>query len=122
MSAKIVQAANAMLSNPNAISEVMPAAEGDRDEFFFLYAGKYKWSIMKLKGEYVLYLYPGKQPLEDLASIQDEEWQMFNEYVAYNTKEIATKEAHDTFSELYNLVKERRFNVNVVLDDIIKDG
>ena len=40
---KIVQAVNAMISNPDKIKSVIPNGQ----EFFFIYKDKYKWSILK---------------------------------------------------------------------------
>jgi hypothetical protein len=115
---KIVKAINVMISNQNSIGKVIQGCNSS--EIFFLFGNKHKWSIVKNdKGEYFLHYYPGKQTIENLASLQDDEWHEFSEMVSYNTKELAFKEAYDSFSELYTVVKEKLFNMDKVLDDII---
>lgn len=116
---KIVQAVNSMVANPDLVNRVLRGFEG---ELFFLYKGKYKWSIRRNDdGEFFLFYYPGDQTLEHLAQLQDYEWQDFGEMVSYSTKEIGTREARSSFSDLYTLLKERLFGVNEALDDIIGD-
>ena len=114
---RIIQAVNAMISNADKISQVI---YGYNDELFFMYAGKYKWSIIKgSKDIFYLHYYPGKQDLEDLAAIKS--WEGFREIVSYNSQDLGTKEAHDSLSELYNLIQEKLFKIDKVIDDIIKD-
>jgi hypothetical protein len=114
---KVVQAVNAMISNPKQITNVMR----NGNELFFLYKGKYKWSISKnQKGEYYLFFYPGDQAIEHLAYYDGDDWEG-TAMVTYTDAEIGTKEATSSFSELYTLIKERVYGVNEVLDDIISD-
>lgn len=114
---KIVQAVNAMISNPEFVSNVIP---GD-NEFFFLYKNKYKWSIARRNGdEHFLWFYPGGESLETLAAHDGSDWEG-TPMVIYRDSEIGTKEAKASFSELYTLIKERAYGVNEVLDDIISD-
>lgn len=99
---KIVTAVNTMISNSDKISEIRPKD----NEYFFLYKGKYKWSISydKQNDLYNLYYYPGDITFEELSQMED--WTHYSNYIAYNTKEIGTREARDTFSELYRAVRE----------------
>nr|WP_297356243.1 hypothetical protein [uncultured Caldimonas sp.] len=114
---KVVQAVNAMISNPQLITNVMRNGK----EFFFVYKGKYKWSVSKNeKGEYYLFFYPGDEELEHLARYENEEWEG-TPMVTYSDGDIGTKEATASFAELYTLIKERVYGVNEVLDDIISD-
>lgn len=114
---KIVQAVNAMISNPDLISNVIP----NEKEFFFLYKNKYKWSITRNDNNvHVLWYYPGAESLESLASTDGPEWE-FIPMITYRDNEIGTKEAKASFAELYTLIKERAYGVNEVLDDIISD-
>lgn len=114
---KVVQAVNAMISNPTLITNVIPNGA----ELFFLYKGKYKWSINKNnKGEHHLFFYPGTEELEDLASTMGEYWEHVP-MLGYSDIEIGTKEATASFADLYTLIKERAYGVNEVLDDIISD-
>ncbi len=114
---KVVQAINAMISNPDLITDVMK----NNVEFFFVYKGKYKWSTIRTNdGEHYLYFYPGSQNIESLAQYDGLDWEG-TPIVTYSASEIGTKEAVASFSELYTLIKERVYGVNDVLDDIISD-
>jgi len=58
--------------------------------------------------------------LENLASIPDEVWMDYApNSIGYSTNELATKEAKDTFAELYTLVGEKAYGMDGVLDEII---
>jgi hypothetical protein len=113
---KIVQAVNAMISNEKLISKVIRG----NDEFFFLYKGKYNWSIANRENGIYLWYYPGDISLETLATIDGPEWQDVN-MISYVDSDIGTKEAKASFLDLYNLVKEKIFGMDDVLDDIISD-
>lgn len=109
-----------MVSNQDQIGSVIRGYSGN--ELFFEYGGKHKWSIIKnQKKEYFLHYYPGDQMLDDLAGWPEEEWHEFGEMVSYNTRELGTKEAYDSLSELYTAVQEKLFGMDKVLDDIIGD-
>lgn len=115
---KIVVAANAMVENPEKISDVMQGYS--ETEIFFKYDEKYKWSIMKRNdGHFALIYYPGRQRLEELASIPDEHWHEFSEMVSYNTKEIGTKESLQSFKDLYSKINDMKYGMDDVLDSII---
>lgn len=114
---KVVQAVNAMISNPDQISNVMR----NGSELFFLYKGKYKWSVSKNdKAEHYLFFYPGSEDIIHLANYDGHDWEG-TPMVSYSDKDIGTKEAISSFSELYTLINERVYGVNKVLDDIISD-
>lgn len=113
---KIIQAVNAMISNPSAITKVIKKA----DDIYFLYKGKYKWSITIQNDDSMLWYYPGTESIEQLASTDDWEWENVP-MVTYRTSEIGTREARASFAELYVVLKERLYKVNEVLDDIIND-
>ncbi|UUZ72960.1 hypothetical protein LP415_05615 [Polaromonas sp. P1(28)-8] len=114
---KIVQAVNAMISNPDKIGKVIRG----ESEFFFLYKDKYKWSMSPREGDHILWFYPGDESLEQLASYEGQDWEDTS-MVTYRDSEIGTKEAKASFAELYTLLKERVYGVNKVLDDIISDA
>lgn len=115
---KIVQAVNAMISNPDKITKVLKG----NDEYFFLYRDKYKWSIRgDNENGHVLFYYPGSETLEELAATGGSEWGAVD-MVVYKDADIGTKEAKATFAELLSLIRERVFGVNLVLDDIIGDA
>jgi hypothetical protein len=114
---KIVQAVNAMVANPQKITNVLGRPEG---EIFFLYKEKYKWSMDKRDADYWLWFYPGKQALQALARYENEEWEDVP-MVTYKASEIGTREAKASFADLYTLLTEKLHGIHEVLDDIIKD-
>lgn len=113
---KIVAAANSMVANQKKINPVLTGQNGN--EIFFVYDGKFKWSMNHSNDQYWLYFYPGRESIEELAGTYD--WDQVN-MVAYSAKEIGTKEAFDTFSELYTTIKEKLYGVDEALDEIIGD-
>jgi hypothetical protein len=114
---KIVQAVNAMISNPHLISNVV----GGRSEIFFLYKDRYAWSIKKDGAEHLLWFYPSAEISDLLERDANEYWEGVD-LVTYKTADLGTREAKASFAELYTLLKEREFGVNDVLDDIISDS
>lgn len=117
---KVIKAINAMVSHENQIGPVLRGDEGG--ELFFMYGGKHKWSIIRnQKNEYYLHYYPGGQDIKQLASWPEEAWHDFSEMVSYNTRDLGTKEAYDSLSELYTIVQEKLFGMDKVLDEIIGD-
>lgn len=115
---KIVQAVNAMIANAHFITNTIHGAGG---ELFFLYKNKYKWSIFRRGNEHYLWFYPGGEPLNLLATYVGTDWEDGTPIVTYKDSEIGTKEAKASFSELYNVVKEKLYDVDNVLNDIISD-
>jgi|APSaa5957512535_1039671.scaffolds.fasta_scaffold58392_2 hypothetical protein len=113
---KIITAVNTMILKNEKISDV---TEGD-DEYFFLYDGKYKWSITysKNKDSYYIHYYSGSTTISELANVSADEWANYT-YITYDTDSINTVEADSTFKELYTIVKEKLFGIDEVLDDII---
>lgn len=118
---KIVQAMNAMISNPTLIDSVVIGAW--EKEIYFRYKRQYIWSIFESHdGTYAIVFYPHSNNVKELASIPSENWDDYNIIsVFYRSQEIGTKEAIDTFKELYLLLKEKVYGVDQVLDDIIND-
>ncbi|MFY9261491.1 MAG: hypothetical protein WAO71_13400 [Gallionella sp.] len=114
---KIVQAINVMIANPELITNVL---SGD-GEFFFLYKGKYKWGITQREQKLFLWFYPGKESLEELESLSHMGAWEGVDMVKYVDAEIGTREAIASFSELYTLIKEKRYGVQEMLEDIISD-
>jgi hypothetical protein len=116
---KIVQAVNAMISNPDLIGSVMEGAT-ESPEVFFLYNGRHKWSMRKDgDGDYHLFYYPGEQKLEQLARMDDDDWQNFREMAHYSANQIGTREAKASFRDLYNLLNEKVYGLDEALTDII---
>lgn len=118
---KVISAANAMIMNSKKISPVLLGRGGS--EIFFTYDGKYNWSMTCPEGNYFLFFYPSSSnySLEQLARIDDpEEWEHLA-MVRYDAKELGTREAMETFAELYTVIKEKVYKVDEALDDIIGD-
>lgn len=113
---KIVSALNVMILNQSKISNCIEGTTDD--ELYFLYDGKYKWSIMEHEGSYYLNYYPGQFPLEEIAALRTDAWNDLPR-VSYHSDDVGGKEALETFKELNSIVKERLYNMDGVLDDII---
>ena len=116
---KIVQAINTMISNKKQITNIIAGQQ----EIFFVYRAKYIWSMRQepSRRDYSLWYYPNANNVELLAAYDGDDWE-FVPMVVYKTSEIGTKEALSSFTELYNLLKERMHNVDEVLDDIISNS
>ena len=115
---KIVTAVNSMISNADKISDVTRLEVGGNLEYVFKYNNKYVWGISKHGEILFLYLYPKTKEITEInANII---WSSF-EFISYNTEELKTREALESFAELYLIVKEKLHNVDGVLDDIIGD-
>ena len=118
---KVVSAANAMIVGAKKISPVLLGQTGK--EIFFTYDGKHNWSMTHPEDNYFLFFYPSASnySIEQLARINDpEEWEQLP-MVRYDASELGTREAMETFAELYTLIKEKVYGVDAVLDDIIDD-
>lgn len=114
---KIVQAVNAMISNPDKIKSVIPNGQ----EFFFIYKDKYKWSILKNEqDDYILFYYAETMDLEEIVNLNNNNWQQLN-FVKYALSEIRTREAAESFSELYIVVSEKAYGIDEMFKDIIAD-
>ncbi|MFP5497070.1 hypothetical protein BOP96_19120 [Pseudomonas sp. FSL W5-0203] len=117
---KIVIAVNVMITEKDKISGVVDG--GGDGELFFLYDGKHKWSMMNGGEGYVLFYYPGRSDINNLASIPPEEWPDDIDMVVYRVRDIGTKEAKESFADLYAVLKAKKWNMDSVLDEIIATG
>jgi hypothetical protein len=121
---QIVEAVNAMVSNPGKITNVVPSYDdnNERAEYYFLYNGKYKWSILRdaRTGHVWLHYYPGDLTLEAIASMDPERQVSEIVMVSYSTKELKAQEAIESFSALYDVVVARYADMDVVLKEIIR--
>lgn len=114
---KIVQAVNAMLSNREKIAKVCE----NEDEYYFVYGDKYKWSIRRGEGGAILlYFYPGEESFQYLSTTHPADWSDVK-FVVYKDADIGTKEAKASFLELLNVVQEKLYGVDAMLDEIIKE-
>lgn len=113
---KIVQVINAMISNSSRISNVLQ----NSNEYFFLYDQKHKWSIRKGEDQdqYYLHFYPtNEMTLEQLSTF--DRWDAYSNFVTFKSEEIKTKEADESFSELYQIVAGKVFGLDSIFDEII---
>lgn len=116
---KIIQVINAMISNAQKITNVIVAND---DEFYFIYDKKHKWSITKDEEDesISLFLYPDEtKKLEELAF--DINFGEYKKFVVYSSEDFKSKEATESFEELINLVKNKIYGVDDILDEILKD-
>lgn len=113
---KIVLAINSMISNEEKISDI------HRDlmdsEILFKYTNKYVWGISKNEENYSLYFYPESKDVNELKGVVD--WSNVP-MVVYKTEDLKTREALESFKELYLIVQGKLHNVDRVLDDIIEN-
>jgi len=114
---KIVVAVNVMIVQKDKITNVING--GTEGELFFVYDKKHKWSMMPSSDGHTLFYYPGSATLTSLASIPTEEWDDSIDMVIYRSKDIGTIEARQSFAELYAELKQKKFGMDKVLDEII---
>lgn len=114
---KIVQAVNAMISNPGLVTDV----RNINNEVFFVYKKKYVWSMRREDNEYFLWYYPDST-VQDLVNRAEAEYWDEVAMVVYKTSEIGTREARASFAELFTLLLESQYGMNDILNDIISDS
>ncbi|MFH1226727.1 MAG: hypothetical protein V1701_02335 [Planctomycetota bacterium] len=114
---KAIQAINTMISNQDKISDVRKV----NNSYIFLYNQKYVWEIWYYEeGDvYSVSFYPEIKKVIDVVNVIDNLTGI--NFITYNSKDFGTKEAYETFIELYRVVKEKLFGIDKVLDDIIGD-
>jgi hypothetical protein len=114
---KIVQVINTIITNSSKISDVIK----NGDEYFFIYDKKYKWSINKSgksEEDYFIHLYPSNDlSITELAYKMD--YSNFNDYVTYSTEDLKTREATESFRELYQIVSNKVYGIDDIFNDII---
>ena len=114
---KIIVAMNAMIEFKEEITNVLKASSG---EYFFLYKNKYKWSMSKSDSKVRLFFYPDDESLEQLAVADEFDWEQID-MVSYSSEDYRASEAVQTFFTLFNIVSEKAFGMDEVLDKIIQD-
>lgn len=119
---KIVQAINAMISNSEKLSNICASPyDYASDEYFFEYNRKYVWSISRNDaGAHTIYFYPKARSAQEMSQVHYEELSNYP-MIAYGNEELNSKEARESIRELYIIIKEKLYNVDAVLDDIIGD-
>lgn len=130
---KIVEAINAMIKNSYLIQNVAAITKyvnGKKLPTYYFKYKKYVWSIEynslinNIDGVYYLNYYPGFSEVEDLIKYVGKNGTIAiteENYIVYDSSTIKTLEADESFSELYRVVKGKLYNVENVLDDIIRD-
>jgi hypothetical protein len=106
-----------MISNKDKIGNVVKGGQ----EYFFIFNQKHKWSISfnDSENKVFLHLYPDENiSLNDLTTITD--WESYGDYITYRSEEFKSKEALETFLELYDIVKSKLFGAEDILDDILR--
>jgi hypothetical protein len=121
---KIVQAINVMIVNSDRITDVTPSTT--TDIIFFRYDNKYIWGIredVNEEGELIYYLtyFPDNTMISHLVSLPNYELKEIKQLV-YFSAEFNSREATQSFAELYTIINEKKFGVDSVLEDIIKSG
>lgn len=119
---KIIQVINTMIINSDKISNVIISK--NTKEYFFLYSNKFKWSItegvIEDVKQIILYLYPQNDiTLGELAKISD--FIEYTNYIVYKSSEFKSVEATESFNELLNIVKNKIYGVDEILDTILKE-
>ncbi len=114
---KIVQVINAMITNQSKITDV----HRNNEEYFFLYDKKHKWSILKNDSEdYSIHFYPNVEVGPDiLANVNN--WDGID-FVSYSTEDLKTKEAIESYRELYQIVADKLYGIEDIFNEIIADG
>ncbi|MDX9918333.1 MAG: hypothetical protein RBT15_10045 [Gudongella sp.] len=109
---------NKMIETSEAISDVMLGTFGV-EEYYFFYKRKYRWSIYYYheQDDYYLYYYKVELPIVDLANMDTS----MLTFIKYQSSEFKSKEATESFAELYNIVKGKLLGMDDVIDDILND-
>ena len=115
---RLISALNVMVEHPKEITAVASSEK----EYYFLYKGKYVWSLREDAAEgYWLYFYPNEKSPKRLAEISaddPEAWAAI-EFVTYKGSDFKSREARETFSSLLLLLKEKASGMEAVFDDIL---
>ena len=120
---KIVKAINIMIENPEKITNVIKR----NNEFFFKFLDKQKWSINKkkeslnsIKNNYAIYYYSTEKTLEELSNLNagsSSDWSGID-IVFYSTKTIKTREAYESFEQLYTKLNEKIYDIDKIFNEI----
>ncbi|MFP8967773.1 hypothetical protein ACKC9G_14415 [Pokkaliibacter sp. CJK22405] len=112
---KFVRAVNVMISNSGLIKNVIKGSH--EGELFFKYDYKHSWSIWKGEDNSIfMSYYPPDQDIQVTARVID---LVGVQCITYSSRELGTREARDSMAELYQVVSEKAYGMDEVLDDII---
>ncbi len=118
---KIIQVINSMIENSEEISNVVVKG----NEYFFSYKG-HVWSIYEYTSEdmeehgYTLVFYPRTKTVSELESLDYP--RAVHPHLIYSSGDFKTKEALESFSNLYTTIKERIYGVDEVFNEIIESS
>jgi hypothetical protein len=112
----IILVINTMIQNSDKIGNVF-VTPGNPNEFFFVYNLKHVWSILLtgVKDDFLLFYYKGSRPIKELA----EDTNRFNNSINYSALDYKTKEAIESFRDLFLLVKSKTYGMDWVFKDIL---
>jgi hypothetical protein len=105
-----------MIQNSDKIGNIF-VTPGNPNEFFFVYNMKHVWSILLtgLKDDFLLFYYKGNRPIKELAEDKDR----FTTAILYSALDFKTKEATESFRDLFLLVKGKTYGMDQVFKDIL---
>ncbi len=113
---KIIETIDSMISNHSRISDIRVVAP----KYFFIYDSRVAFCVTfnDVTNTYTLTLYP--DPTSDYNLIAAD-WQHYNiPSVTYKSADFNTIEAVASFRSLYNLINGKVFNIDSILDSIIR--
>lgn len=119
---KIIQVINSMIENSKKITEI----EKKETNFFFLYK-EYVWSIIQWSNDvtdevkYSLIYYPKNKKISELRILGYADMLKIDR-VFYSTDDFKTKEAFESFAQLYTMIKEKYYGIDKMFDDILEDS
>ncbi|NYT19588.1 MAG: hypothetical protein GKC08_04780 [Methanosarcinales archaeon] len=83
--------------------------------------GKYVWSIQKELGDYYLIYYVNHNEVKNVIDAIKFLPKDSGLYISYNSKDHYDPKRGDVFSLLYSVVKEKLYDIDTVLDNIINE-
>ena len=124
---KIIQAMKKMIENRHEIGEIgMHGTNGEYNRLFFTYRKQYKWLIAYSPetNDYTLCYFSGNEPIHIIESKFSREFGSGpeNDDFRYSTALYSSEKEKDTFHSLFKVVKERYFDLDGILDEIIEDS
>lgn len=113
----IIKVINKMILNSGAIGNVYPAPGNSSNEFFFVFNMKHFWSILLtgLRDDFLLFYYKDNPSFKDLVEDKDR----FSNAICYSTMDFKSKEATESFRDLFNIVKGKTYGMEEVFKDIL---
>ena len=116
----IIEAVKSIISK----NEKITCVKRINDEIFFLFNEKYKLSMMSYhensdRFEYLLNCYPGTEKLEELYTLVEANEINKVSSITYRTDELKSREAYESFQQLFKIIEEKSLGIDKILDEII---